>query len=146
MTYWVIKAHSGRKEQSCYLVLYAADGDPQQLCCVHSILLQTGAVSGTCCNRGEGRALLVLTNKDQRSRRPILTNWVIHKTQWYSIAEDKVYSSVIWRKLLVRLVMTAMEPYCILMIEYSTVDRQWNHVNEVLHIQLKLHYLAFQVS
>ncbi|XP_078023261.1 platelet-derived growth factor D isoform X3 [Epinephelus lanceolatus] len=50
------------------------DGDPQQLCCVHSISLQTGAVVGSWCRRGEGRACrLLLTKKDPQSRRPILT-------------------------------------------------------------------------
>lgn len=32
----------------------AADGDPPQLCCAHSISLQTGAVVGSWCDRGGG--------------------------------------------------------------------------------------------
>lgn len=91
----------------------AADGDPQQHCCAHSISLQTGAVVGGWCNRGEGRACrLVLTKKDPRSRGPILTLCAIHKSQRHSIAVDRVDSSV-WRKLLVRAVMTVLMKNCI---------------------------------
>ena len=67
-------------ESSDVLVLFycAADGDPQQLCCVHSIPLQPGAVGGSRCDRGEGRACcLVLTKKDPHSGRPSLTYWAI---------------------------------------------------------------------